>query len=104
MLAYAVGQAENQYQRSIRTAVQGVFAASMHPRTAVQVTIQVNVMTCMLLLYAVSRNHVLQSHDMQVVRDNGSVLPCALNATCAALVDAGILLRSMFGKCCVQCI
>ena len=35
---------------------------------------------------------------MQVVRDDGAVLPCALNATCAALVDAGILLRNMFGK------
>ena len=34
---------------------------------------------------------------MQVVRDDGAMLPCALNATCAALVDAGILLRSMFG-------
>lgn len=35
------GQVENDYQRCIRKAVQGVFAASMHPRTAVQVTIQV---------------------------------------------------------------
>ena len=33
----------------------------------------------------------------QIVRNDGGVLPCALNATCAALVDAGILLRSMFG-------
>ena len=35
---------------------------------------------------------------MQVVRDDGSVLSCALNATCAALVDAGVLLHNMFGK------
>ena len=34
----------------------------------------------------------------QVVRDGGSVLSCALNATCAALVDAGVLLHNMFGK------
>ena len=39
-------------------------------------------------------------HVTQVVRDDGAILPCALNATCAALVDAGILLRSMFGKPC----
>ena len=35
---------------------------------------------------------------MQVVRDEGSVLACALNATCAALVDAGVLLHNMFGE------
>lgn len=35
---------------------------------------------------------------MQVVRDEGSVLSCALNATCAALVDAGVLLHNMFGE------
>ncbi len=35
---------------------------------------------------------------LQVVRDGGSVLSCALNATCAALVDAGVLLHNMFGK------
>ena len=38
---YVAGQVENQYQKCIRRTVQGVFAASMHPRTAVQVTIQV---------------------------------------------------------------
>lgn len=35
---------------------------------------------------------------LQVVRDEGSVLSCALNATCAALVDAGVLLHNMFGE------
>lgn len=35
------GETENQYQKLIRKAVQGVFAASLHPRTAVQVIIQV---------------------------------------------------------------
>ena len=34
----------------------------------------------------------------QVVRDEGSVLACALNATCAALIDAGVLLHNMFGE------
>ena len=33
----------------------------------------------------------------QVVRDDGSLLACALNATCAALVDAGVLLYNLFG-------
>lgn len=69
----APGQTENHYQRLIRKAVQGVFAASLHPRTAVQLVIQ-------------------------VVRDEGSVLSCALNAACAALVDAGVLLHNMFAS------
>ena len=34
----------------------------------------------------------------QVVHDEGSVLACALNATCAALIDAGVLLHNMFGE------
>ncbi|KAL3154233.1 hypothetical protein ABBQ32_013735 [Trebouxia sp. C0010 RCD-2024] len=67
----APGQTENLIQKIIRNAVQGVFVASLHPRTAIQVVIQ-------------------------VVRDEGSVLSCALNATCAALVDAGVLLHNMF--------
>ena len=35
---------------------------------------------------------------LQVVRDGGSVLSCALNATCAALVDAGVLVGNVFGE------
>ncbi len=33
----------------------------------------------------------------QVLQEDGSVLPCALNAACAALVDAGVPLSTMFG-------
>lgn len=69
----APGQTENQNQRLIQKTVQGVFAASLHPRTAVQIIIQ-------------------------VVRDDGSLLACALNATCAALVDAGVLLYNLFAS------
>ena len=39
------GQTENLCQKVIRNAVQGVFAASLHPRTAVQVIIQVPSLT-----------------------------------------------------------
>ena len=41
LLYLVAGGTENQYQKLIRKAVQGVFAASLHPRTAVQVIIQV---------------------------------------------------------------
>ncbi|XP_047261063.1 exosome complex exonuclease RRP46 homolog [Capsicum annuum] len=32
---------------------------------------------------------------MQVVNDDGALLPCAINALCAALVDAGIPLKHL---------
>ena len=35
---------------------------------------------------------------MQVVSDDGSVLSCALNAVCAALIDAGIPMQQLFGE------
>ena len=59
------GQTENLCQKIIRNAVQGVFAASLHPRTAVQVIIQVFPLTgCHL-----ADLHLLQSYavmwDMQ---------------------------------------
>lgn len=40
----------------------------------------------------------MPSHSTpQVLQEDGSVLPCALNAACAALVDAGVPLSTMFG-------
>ena len=45
------GRSENQYQRLIRRVVQGVFAATMHPRTAVQVIVQVCCPSFMCTLY-----------------------------------------------------
>nr|GFC31937.1 exosome complex exonuclease RRP46 homolog [Tanacetum cinerariifolium] len=32
---------------------------------------------------------------VQVVNDDGALLPCAINAACAALVDAGIPLKHL---------
>ena len=34
---------------------------------------------------------------MQVVSDDGSLLSCALNATCAALIDARVPMTCLFG-------
>lgn len=53
--------------------------------------------------------HFLQCHSynvilfvaifccLQIVSDDGSVLACALNAACVALVDAGVPMRRLFG-------
>ncbi|XP_042483713.1 exosome complex exonuclease RRP46 homolog isoform X2 [Macadamia integrifolia] len=37
---------------------------------------------------------------LQVVNDDGSLLPCAINAACAALVDAGIPLKHLAVSIC----
>ncbi len=50
-----------------------VFLAALHPRTLVQVILQVE-------------------------NDNGALLACALNAACAALMDAGIPMKHIFGE------
>ena len=35
---------------------------------------------------------------LQILSEDGAVLACALNAACAALVDAAIPLQTSFGK------
>jgi hypothetical protein len=34
----------------------------------------------------------------QVVSDDGALLSCALNAVCAALIDAGVPMKQLFGE------
>lgn len=47
--------------------------AALHPRTSIQVV-------------------------LQVLQDDGALLSASLNATCAALLDAGIPMATMFGE------
>ena len=37
------------------------------------------------------------SHALQVVDEDGAVLACAINAACAALIDAAIPMTTRFG-------
>ncbi len=63
---------ERQYEQTIRGTVEGVIQAAQNPRTAVSIT-------------------------LQVMSDDGALLACALNAACAALVDAAVPMTSTFG-------
>ncbi|KAI3432889.1 hypothetical protein D9Q98_010471 [Chlorella vulgaris] len=65
-----VGSTEKQYEALIRRSCEAVILAALHPRTLIQVVVQ-------------------------VVSDDGGVLACALNAACAALVDAAVPLRTL---------
>jgi len=71
-LVTAGSELERQYEHTIRKTVEGVLQAAQHPRTVVSIT-------------------------LQVVSDDGALLACALNAACAALVDAAVPMTSIFG-------
>ncbi|PRW61249.1 exosome complex exonuclease RRP46-like protein [Chlorella sorokiniana] len=64
------GALERQYEALIRRACEAVIVAALHPRALIQVV-------------------------LQVVSDDGGVLACALNAACAALLDAAVPLRTL---------
>jgi exosome complex component RRP46 len=59
------GATEKSHEYAIRETIRGTIATAQHPRTVIQVV-------------------------LQVVSDDGSLVACALNATCAALIDAGV--------------
>lgn len=64
---------EHELEEVLRQTVEGVLLATLHPRTLVTVVVQ-------------------------VLQADGSLLACAVNAACAALVDAGVPLASLFGE------
>jgi ribonuclease PH len=66
------GSREREWEEVLRETVGGVLLAALHPRTLVTVVVQ-------------------------VLQADGALLSCAVNAACAALVDAGVPLTSLFG-------
>ncbi|KAJ3326948.1 hypothetical protein HDU76_012485 [Blyttiomyces sp. JEL0837] len=70
------GTSERFTERVIRETLENVILATLHPRTTIQVT-------------------------LQVMSEDGSMLATSINAVILALVDAGVPLRSMMA--CVTC-
>lgn len=58
---------------------------------------QINSTWCLTALLPVSHGRVF-ALLLQVLQADGSLLSCALNAACAALVDAGVAMKTMFGE------
>ncbi|CAL5192363.1 unnamed protein product [Lathyrus oleraceus] len=73
-----VGQAEREYEMILKKTLESICIRTIYPNTTTSVIVQ-------------------------VVHDDGALLPCAINAACAALVDAGIPLRHLAVAicCCV---
>ncbi|CAA6666020.1 unnamed protein product [Spirodela intermedia] len=65
-----IGKTEKQYEMILRRTLQSICILTIHPNTTTSVI-------------------------LQVVSDSGALLPCAINASCAALVDAGIPLKHL---------
>mmetsp|Transcript_43622 Transcript_43622/g.111513 ORF Transcript_43622/g.111513 Transcript_43622/m.111513 type:complete len:239 (-) Transcript_43622:333-1049(-) len=68
-----VGRSDRESEYVIRRTLETVLLKAMHPRTVVQVV-------------------------LQIVSDDGSLLSAALNAACFALVDAGVPMSGLFSS------
>ncbi|ONI33837.1 hypothetical protein PRUPE_1G449000 [Prunus persica] len=64
------GKLEREYEMILKRTLQSICILTLNPNTTTSVIIQ-------------------------VVNDDGALLPCAINAACAALVDAGIPLKHL---------
>ncbi|KAH6562886.1 hypothetical protein BASA50_001653 [Batrachochytrium salamandrivorans] len=64
----ASGTQERMYERHVRQMVEALILTTLHPRTTIQIT-------------------------LQVLSNDGSILATAMNAVVLALIDAGIPLR-----------
>ncbi|KAE8056546.1 hypothetical protein FH972_013314 [Carpinus fangiana] len=65
-----IGKPEKEYEMIVKRTLQSICVLTINPNTTTSVIVQ-------------------------VVNDDGSLLPCAINAACAALVDAGIPLKHL---------
>ncbi|KAJ1292650.1 hypothetical protein BS78_01G006200 [Paspalum vaginatum] len=65
-----IGRREKEYEMTLKRTLQSICLLTVHPNTTTSVVIQ-------------------------VVGDDGSLLPCAINASCAALAFAGVPLKHL---------
>lgn len=65
-----IGKQEKEYEMVLKRTLQSICLLTIHPNTTTSVIVQ-------------------------VIDDDGALLPCAINASCAALVDAGIPLKHL---------
>ncbi|KAK7394791.1 hypothetical protein VNO78_15330 [Psophocarpus tetragonolobus] len=63
-----IGKAEREYEMILKRTLESICIRTIYPNTTTSVIVQ-------------------------VVHDDGALLPCAINAACAALIDAGIPLK-----------
>ncbi|KAL2573839.1 hypothetical protein AAZV13_17G154100 [Glycine max] len=67
---HGIGKMEKEYEMILKRTLESICIRTIYPNTTTSVIVQ-------------------------VVHDDGALLPCAINAACAALVDAGIPLKHL---------
>uniref|UniRef100_A0A7C8YS78 Exosome complex exonuclease RRP46 homolog n=1 Tax=Opuntia streptacantha TaxID=393608 RepID=A0A7C8YS78_OPUST len=65
-----IGKLEKEYEMILKRTLQSICILTINPNTTTSII-------------------------LQVVNDDGALLPCAINAACAALVDAGIPMKHL---------
>ncbi|XP_020578128.1 exosome complex exonuclease RRP46 homolog isoform X2 [Phalaenopsis equestris] len=70
-----IGRQEKEYEMILRRTLQSICLLNVHPNTTTSIIVQ-------------------------VIGDDGALLPCAINASCVALVDAGIPLKHLAVSVC----
>ncbi|KAJ4823340.1 exosome non-catalytic core subunit rrp46 [Turnera subulata] len=68
-----IGKLEKEYEMILKRTLQSIIILTVNPNTTTSVVVQ-------------------------VVNDDGALLVCAINAACAALVDAGIPMKHLAGE------
>jgi ribonuclease PH len=94
------GDKYHLYETIIRQTVEACAILAPLPQSSISIVLQVCVsVPAGLPCTTVCVQMRVTSGDLslQVVSSDGCMLACALNATCAVLMDAGIPMRSPFG-------
>ncbi|KAG5562549.1 hypothetical protein RHGRI_005323 [Rhododendron griersonianum] len=94
-----IGKPEKEYEMILKRTLQSICLLSVNPNTTTSVIVQEpgyipppQALSCNTFFAGCQ----LSSYALlQVVNDDGALLPCAINAACAALVDAGIPLKNL---------
>ncbi|KAJ1408591.1 Ribosomal protein S5 domain 2-type fold [Sesbania bispinosa] len=85
-----IGQVEKEYEMILKRTLESICIRTIYPNTTTSVIVQAS-----LALPWVHSSFSLWVFRSHVVHDDGALLPCAINAACAALVDAGIPLKHL---------
>nr|VDC66647.1 unnamed protein product [Brassica rapa] len=89
-----IGKAEKEFEMILKKTIHSICVLTVNPNTTTSVIIQVsNMFQCLLpLLYMMMVLYPFFYNARQPCHD---LLPCAINAACAALVDAGIPMKHL---------
>lgn len=100
MLSYQTTQDEDMWSEPATQPIQGLKANTVVSGTYCSLWFcsHLCIRTCTHPSLAARHKCENMNISLQVEQEDGALLSCALNAACAALVDAGVPLKSLFCK------